>query len=164
MLKNFTMSRLKQVNLQICGVFLCQWGFRICWKTSYNIFHNQTMPFSKMKLWLILKLSLVCWLNFTQSKIESEISLKKGLNSKLSPKFLFKKALNLKLSPKFLFKNFFYKILKELTKNDHKSLNHIQIHNLGHFLGKNIPWLNLVLVLLLKWSIVPFESVKNQKR
>ena len=72
----------------------------------------------------------------------------------MSPKFLFKKALNLKLSPKFLFKIFFYKILKELTKNDHKSLNHIQIHNLGHFLGKNIPWLNLVLVLLLKWSIV----------
>ena len=72
----------------------------------------------------------------------------------MSPKFLFKKALNLKLSPKFLFEIFFYKILKELTKNDHKSLNHIQIHNLGHFLGKNIPWLNLVLVLLLKWSIV----------
>ena len=66
--------------------------------------------------------------------------------------------LNLKLSSKFLFKNFFYKILKELTKNDHKSLNHIQIHNLGHFLGKNIPWLNLVLVLLLKWSIVPSRN------
>ena len=47
-----------------------------------------------------------------------------------------------------------FKITKQLTKNDHKSLNHIQIHNLGHFLGKNIPWLNLVLVLLLKWSIV----------
>ena len=61
-----------------------------------NIFHDQTMPFSKMKLWLILELSQVCSLNFTQSKIESEISLKKGLNLKLSPKFLFKKALNLK--------------------------------------------------------------------
>ena len=49
----------------------------------------------------------------------------------------------------------FFKILKELTRNDHKSLNHIQIlHNLGHFLEKNIPWQNLVLVLLLKWSIV----------
>ena len=72
----------------------------------------------------------------------------------MSPKFLFKKALNLKLSTKFLFKNFFFKILKELTKNDHKSLNYIQIHNLGHFLDKNILWLNLVLVLLLKWSIV----------
>ena len=41
-----------------------------------------------------------------------------------------------------------------MTKNDHKLLNHIQIHNLGHFLEKNIPWLSLVLVLLLKWSIV----------
>ena len=46
-----------------------------------------------------------------------------------------------------------------MTKNDHKSLNHIQIHNLGHFLGKNIPWLNLVLVLLLKWSIVEGEVI-----
>ena len=80
---------------------------------------------------------------------------KKGLNLKLSPKFLFKKALNLKLSPKFLFKIFFFKILKELTRNDHKSLNHIQIlQNLGHYLEKSIPWLSLVLVLLLKWSIV----------
>ena len=33
-----------------------------------NIFHDQTMPFSKMKLWLILKLSLVCWLNLTPIK------------------------------------------------------------------------------------------------
>ena len=90
-LKIFTMSRLKQVNLQICGVLLCQSGFRICWKTSYNISHDQTMSFLIMKLWLILKLSLVCW----------------------------------------------------------------QIHNLGHFLEKNVTWLNLVLVLLLKWSIVP---------
>ena len=95
----------------------------------------------------------VDWISLNQ-KLSLKFLSKKGLNSKLSPKFLFKKALNLKLSPKFLFKNFFYKILKELTKNDHKSLNHIQIHNLGHFLGKNIPWLNLVLVLLLKWSIV----------
>ena len=43
----------------------------------------------------------------------------------------------------------------ELTKNDYKSINHVQIHNLGHFLEKNVTWLNLVLVLLLKWSIVP---------
>ena len=32
------------------------------------------------------------------------------------------------------------------------------MHNLGHFLEKNIPWLNLVLVLLLKWSIVPSRN------
>ena len=63
-------------------------------------------------------------------------SFQKKINLKLSPKFLFKKALNLKLSPIFIFKNFFFKILKELTKNDHKLLNHLQIHNLGHFLEK----------------------------
>ena len=41
-----------------------------------------------------------------------------------------------------------------IEKKDHKSLNHIQMHKLIHFLEKNIPWLNLVLVLLLIWSIV----------
>ena len=41
-----------------------------------------------------------------------------------------------------------------MTLNVTTRLNYIQIHNLGHFLEKNILWLNLVLVLLLKWSIV----------
>ena len=36
-----------------------------------------------------------------------------------------------------------------IEKKDHKSLNHIQMHKLSHFLEKNIPWLNLVLVDLI---------------
>ena len=55
-----------------------------------------------------------------------------------------------------LFFNFFFKILIDLVKNDNKSSNNVQIHELGHFLGKNMTLLNLYLILLLEWSIVPF--------
>ena len=41
-----------------------------------------------------------------------------------------------------------------MAKNYHRSSNHIQIHDLGHFLGKIMTLLNLYLVLLLEWSIV----------
>ena len=94
-------------------------------QSNYAIFKNEIVTHFEIESSMLTEFhSIKNWVwNF----------FKKGLNSKLSPKFLFKKALNLKLSPKFLFKIFFYKILKELTKNDHKSLNHIQIHNLGHF-------------------------------
>ena len=70
---------------------------------------------------------MVYWLNLTQLDIESEIC--------------------------FL-KNFFFKILKDMAKNYHRSSIHIQIHDLGHFLGKIMTLLNLYLVLLLEWSIV----------
>ena len=43
----------------------------------------------------------------------------------------------------------------DLAKNGNKSSNHVQICDLGHFLGKNMTLLNLYLVLLLEWSIVP---------
>ena len=52
------------------------------------------------------------------------------------------------------FKIFFFKILKDMAKNYHRSSIHIQIHDLGHFLGKIMTLLNLYLVLLLEWSIV----------
>ena len=41
-----------------------------------------------------------------------------------------------------------------MAKNYHRSSIHIQIHDLGHFLGKIMTLLNLYLVLLLEWSIV----------
>ena len=58
------------------GVLLCQWGFRICRKTSSNIFHDQTMSFFKMKLWLILKLSLTRpWQTYQFSFFKPYISI-----------------------------------------------------------------------------------------
>ena len=60
-----------------------------------------------------------------------------------------------KIESKFLFIfKIFFEILIDLAKNDHKSSNHVQLHDLGHFLGKIITLLNLYLVLLLEWSIV----------
>ena len=76
---------------------------------------------------LKFKLSLVYWLNSTQFKIESKIS------------FLRKILRNILRFGKF----FCYKLP-----------NHVQIYDLGHFLGKIITLLNLCLVLLLEQSIV----------
>ena len=41
-----------------------------------------------------------------------------------------------------------------MAKNDTRAFNHVQIHDLRHFLGGNMSLLNLYLVLLLEWSIV----------
>ena len=76
---------------------------------------------------LKFKLSLVYWLNSTQFKIESKIS------------FLRKILRNILRFGKF----FCYELP-----------NHVQIYDLGHFLGKIITLLNLCLVLLLEQSIV----------
>ena len=92
-----------------------------------------------VNLKLKFKLSLVYWLNSTQFKIESEIC------------FLRKILKNI-----FRFGNFFCC----------KSPNHVQIYDLGHFLGKIITLLNLCLVLLLEQSIVPCQGFDRltQKR
>ena len=80
-----------------------------------------------VNLKLKFKLSLVYWLNLTQFKIESKIS----------------------------FLNNFLKIFKGLAKFFyHKSPNHVQIPDLGHFLENIITLLNLYLVLILEQSIV----------
>ena len=65
--------------------------------------------------------------------------------------------LNLKLSLLFVF-NIFFEVLIDSAKNDYKSSNHVQLHDLGHFLDKIITLLNLDLVLLLEWSIVPLTT------
>ena len=67
-----------------------------------------------------------------------------------------------KIESKFLFIfKIFFEILIDLAKNDYKSSNHVQLPGLGHFLGKIITLLNLYLVLLLEWSIVPPTSFVN---
>ena len=45
-----------------------------------------------------------------------------------------------------------------MAKNDTRAFNHVQIHDLRHFLGGNMSLLNLYLVLLLEWSIVAGEG------